>query len=256
MKRTVVVNPQYSELESFVKSIPQIFSREGVLIRKARNEVKVFDVDGLLVNVKRYCVPPFFVNRVVYTFFRGSKAERAYEYALRLLELDIDTPAPIAYIVEYQGGLLKYSYFVSIQVPHTRCYDEFVASEGAFDSEGEIVLSDFGRYTADLHTKGIYHKDYSPGNILFEMQDGRPQFCLIDINRMEFGELTMERSFKNFNRIYGTPEIYRIISRSYSEARGFDEEETYQEIIKARAKYINKQKMKPKRILSTLLGRS
>ena len=65
---------------------------EGKTIYKARNEIKVFEVDGVELNVKRYRVP-LLINRVIYRFFRQPKAVRAYEYALRLVAKGFETPA-------------------------------------------------------------------------------------------------------------------------------------------------------------------
>ena len=79
-----VINPAYGRFEDFVRRVPRIFSEEGKTIYKARNEIKVFEVDGVELNVKRYRVP-FLINRVIYRFFRQPKAVRAYEYALRLV---------------------------------------------------------------------------------------------------------------------------------------------------------------------------
>ena len=93
-----VINPAYGRFEDFVRRVPRIFSEEGKTIYKARNEIKVFEVDGVELNVKRYRVP-FLINRVIYRFFRQPKAVRAYEYALRLVAKGFETPAPIAHIL-------------------------------------------------------------------------------------------------------------------------------------------------------------
>ena len=53
-----VINPAYGRFEDFVRRVPRIFSEEGKTIYKARNEIKVFEVDGVELNVKRYRVPP------------------------------------------------------------------------------------------------------------------------------------------------------------------------------------------------------
>ena len=79
-----VINPAYGRFEDFVRRVPRIFSEEGKTIYKARNEIKVFEVDGVELNVKRYRVP-LLINRIIYRFFRRPKAVRAYEYALRLV---------------------------------------------------------------------------------------------------------------------------------------------------------------------------
>ena len=108
-----VINPTYNALSSFINRIPYIFDQEGALVFTARNQLKSYTVEGVDLIVKRY-KRPHLINRIAYTFFRPSKAKRAYEYALRLLELGIDTPMPIAYIEQKIAGLLSYSFFVSI----------------------------------------------------------------------------------------------------------------------------------------------
>lgn len=62
-----VINPAYRRFEDFVRRVPRIFSEEGKTIYKARNEIKVFEVDGVELNVKRYRVPHL-INRVIYRF--------------------------------------------------------------------------------------------------------------------------------------------------------------------------------------------
>src|ERR1035437_8356069 len=108
----IVINPTYSILSSFSSNIPTLFEQEGELVFKARNQLKSYSVEGFDVIVKRY-KKPHLINRIAYTFFRPSKAKRAYEYALRLSELSINTPAPIAYIEQNSCGLINYGYFRS-----------------------------------------------------------------------------------------------------------------------------------------------
>ena len=64
-----IINPAYGRFEDFVRRVPRIFSEEGKTIYKARNEIKVFEVDGVELNVKRYRIP-LLINRVIYRFFR------------------------------------------------------------------------------------------------------------------------------------------------------------------------------------------
>jgi len=39
-----IINPAYGRFEDFVRRVPRIFSEEGKTIYKARNEIKVFEV--------------------------------------------------------------------------------------------------------------------------------------------------------------------------------------------------------------------
>lgn len=158
-----VINPAYGRFEDFVRRVPRIFSEEGKTIYKARNEIKVFEVDGVELNVKRYRVP-FLINRVIYRFFRQPKAVRAYEYALRLVAKGFETPAPIAYILFRKKGFLGYSYFISLQSSYKTLY-----KVGQRPVEGnEDIFRALGTYMAELHEAEVYHADFSPGNVLYD----------------------------------------------------------------------------------------
>ncbi len=219
MKR-VVLNICHAALAGFVASIPKEFDLGGATIYNARNKIKVFTLpSGQKVNVKRYCQPLFF-NRLVYTFIRTPKAVRAYEYALKLITLGVPTPSPIAYILESGCGLLTQSYLITEQSSLSRMFYEF--GKGGIAGR-EFILDAFAQFTAQLHDKGVYHKDYSPGNILFDVINGIPQFTLVDINRMEFGPVDMDNGCRNFARLWGNTEMFELLAVSYAKARGFDE---------------------------------
>ncbi len=249
--RAITINPEFEQFRDFVERLPVIFDNEGVLIRKLRNVVKVFDIDGVKINVKRFCRPGI-INRVAYTHFRASKAERAYSYALRLLEMGIQTPAPIAVIIDKRGGLLDYSYFVSIQIAYQRNFAEF-KDLIELDNESKFILRELARFTAMLHEKGVYHRDYSGDNILYDIHDDYIDFSIVDINRMDFGAVSKTLSYKNFGRLYGTKESFEILARHYAEYRGFDVKESIKGIYGARLAWLNRARRKPKYILKTLL---
>ena len=219
MKMTI--NPAYHQLTAFVESIPQRFHTEGETIYKSRNEIKVFDVNGLKINVKQYKAP-FFFNRIVYTFFRPSKAYRAYTYAFRMLALGFETPTPIALMLLKKAGLIHRSYFISIQAPFSRNMYEF--GKGRLDGRTSIIRH-LALYTAKLHDAGIYHKDFSPGNILFQQTGDDVQFSLVDINRMQFGQVSIQKGCANFARLWGCGEMFRLLAKEYAIARHADIDE-------------------------------
>lgn len=117
--RVVFINRHYSWLSDFIVGIPSIFEGEGELIRDKRNVIKRFHLDGKCINVKQFCIPPYFWNRIVYCYFREPKALRAYTNAVKLQELGVGTPTPIAYMLFKKRGILSKCYFVSEQL----CYD-------------------------------------------------------------------------------------------------------------------------------------
>ena len=83
MSKQIIIHPKYSFLHSFIEHLPEVFLTEGEYIHDGRNKIKVFEINGLRINVKRYRIP-LLINRFIYLYFRKTKAERAYEYALIL----------------------------------------------------------------------------------------------------------------------------------------------------------------------------
>ncbi|MDR1003698.1 MAG: tyrosine protein kinase [Prevotellaceae bacterium] len=170
------------------------------------------------INVKRYAVPSLF-NRIVYSFFRKSKAERAFTYPNRLLQAGIETPRPIACLTNASFGLLAESYFISEQSPYRRNFYEFGNADIA---DCRDIVQALARFTAAMHEHGILHRDYSPGNILFDTVDGEYRFSLVDTNRMYFGKVSVEKGCANFARLWGQPAFFVELATRYAEARGAD----------------------------------
>lgn len=216
----IEVNPQYAYLRYFIETIPCIFEQQGVIDYSGRNTIKVIEHNGLLLNIKSFKVPHL-VNRLVYTTFRKSKAMRAYEYGCRLIEKNINTPYPVAYIEIRKGCLLGQSFYISIHEKPDGMMREFYTGSLA---GREDLLSGFAAFTADLHSKNILHQDYSPGNILYKKDTVGYSFMLVDINRMRFDQtVTLEEGCANLSRLWGNDEMISFIAKEYAKARKFDE---------------------------------
>ncbi len=215
----IQVNETYSLLTDFVRRIPEVFEAEGTLFYEGRNRIKIFEVDGLLLNVKRYHRPLLF-NQLIYGFLRKPKAVKAYCNALKLMESGFETPKPVACILEKRLGLLGFSYFVSLHHSAGNQIRDYWFSKG--EGEDKILLQAFARYSAQLHQAGIYHLDYSPGNILYEKKADGYHFTLVDINRMKFQDVGIEEACQNFSRLFEYDEAVRIVAAEYASRRGFD----------------------------------
>jgi len=173
-----VQHPKSPLPENFMQNLPEIFQNGGTIIHNARNQIRVFDVNGHKINVKKFCIPPI-VNRILYSLgWRTPKAQATYHNALEILKRGFDTPAPYGYRLERSGGLINFSYFVSEQVENMRPVRDA--------KDVPALIKALARYTADMHAKGLWHKDFTPGNILFRVENGTYHFCLVDINRFRF----------------------------------------------------------------------
>ncbi|HCC52169.1 MAG TPA: hypothetical protein DEQ30_09015 [Porphyromonadaceae bacterium] len=235
----IVVNPEYEYLREWIERIPSFFEKDGRIIHKARNILKVFSVDnGLDINIKRYKKPHFF-NRIVYSFFRKSKAARSYSNTLVILEKGFEAATAIAYIEIKEKGLFSDSYFVSIQCHHVEEIRGYC--EGSIAGREELIGA-FAKYSAMLHDSGIYHLDYSPGNILFRMENGSYRFYLVDVNRMKFMPVGIDAGCRSFARLSRSDEICRYIGCIYARSRKipFNEEKAIRLIIKYRNQFFRR----------------
>jgi hypothetical protein len=229
----IVIHSKYKHLAAFLENLPQIFHIEGTTIYKDRNEIKVFNTAKEEIIVKSFKIPQFF-NRLIYTFFRHSKAHRSYAHALILRKKQINTPQPVAYIENYKNGLLFDSYYITQ-------YKEYPGMMRELRYQPLIVhknLADaFARFTAHVHEQNVLPLDYSPGNILYEETDGEYHFCLVDLNRMRFLPVDRKRGSHNLRRLWGNDETITYIAKEYAKARGFDEQKTVESVLKAHAKF-------------------
>lgn len=229
------IRSEFLSLEAFLRSLPTTFEHHGETIYKSRNELKVFEQEGYLLNVKRYR-KPILANRIAYTFFRKSKARRAYENAQLLLSKGFETPMPVAFIELSKHGLLNDSYFISFHCPYKRLFREF--ADGSSIVGREEIIREFGVLLARLHDAGILHLDLSVGNVLFEKLADGYHFSLVDLNRMKFQRILQKKGCQNFERLRGNDDFFRLLAETYARERGFDEADCTQLVLKVKNKSI------------------
>ena len=71
-----------------------------------------------------------------------------------------------------------------------------------------------------LHQKGIFHLDYSPGNILIQQVGDVYNFTIVDLNRMKFLPVSFEKGIQNFRKLDADVETLRLIATKYAELCG------------------------------------
>jgi len=202
------------EIENIFKN----FCTNGLLLGKGeRNQIKLFDYKGQTINVKSFKIPNL-INKMVYTYFRKSKAERSFENAIYLLEHGIGTPQPIAYAENFSLLGLKDSYYASKHLEYDLTFRELVRDPDY--PERDQILASFTNFTYILHENGILFKDHSPGNTLIKKVNGIYNFYLVDLNRMVFKTLSMEERVQNFSRLTPKKEMVEKMSKSYAELTG------------------------------------
>lgn len=201
-----------AELLSLIENFDDLNGGTG-----ERNIIKILKFNGININIKAFKIPNI-INQVVYSFFRKSKAQRSFEYAIKLKNLGIGTPKPIAYFEYKSNSLFKKSFYVSEQQDCDLTYRELTTN---FDyPDYEDMLRAFTRFTYNLHEKGIHFLDHSPGNTLIKKKHKSYDFYLVDLNRMNFAPLDFETRIKNFAKLTIHKSMVEIMSDEYAKCIG------------------------------------
>ena len=138
----------------------------------------------------RHWVIKNFHNRGIYKklvyLLRSSKAERSYLRAEELVKNGFGTPRPIGYVEKKSSAFMTESYFITEFLDFdfdTRSY--FRGMEQAVGRvSAETFYKSLGLFARQLHNHGLYHKDFTDGNILVCVPDAEAGFFLVDLNRL------------------------------------------------------------------------
>ncbi len=225
----LILNPKFNNFKKELLNIRNIFNNSHESIHKARNELKIIELDGIKCVVKSFKIPHF-INKVAYTFFRDGKAKKSYLNAIKLMELNVNTPEPIGIIEFFSAGLLSESYFISIYEPYDFTIREVFHHE--VDNPTK-VLKQFVKFTYDIHQKNVWHVDYSLGNILItKLKNGFYEFSLVDINRMRFKTISALNGLKNFSKFWAKDNNDLItIAKEYASLSNFKEKKAIEIVI-------------------------
>ena len=202
-----VLDKAYIEL---LENIRKYFHNATYTLHKARNEIKVISFAEKNLVIKSFKIPHI-INKFAYSFLRDSKAKKSYFNSLKIIEF---VPKPIGYTEFTKFGVLYDSYFVSEEFKYDFTIRESLLDE-KFPNKNKIYKA-FAYFTYQLHEKGIYHLDYSPGNILIQNKNDEYIFKVIDINRMKFKVLSFDDRIKNFSKLWAQDEDLKIIIYEYA----------------------------------------
>ncbi len=220
------LNPSHKRLYEFVKALPALFDRgEGTVLHAGRNTIRLLVKEGEQLAAKRFKQPGV-LQGILYAHVRRSKARRSNTpYGSSASASGHRNRSPGS---EYRRkGRLTDSFYVS-RYSDLKPLSEFAARFP--DTASRPALDAFARFVADLHEKGIDHRDFNQGNILcgYNPEEGQWRFELIDINRMRFLDrpLTPRQCMINLRRLSCPAPSFLYILDRYAEARGWNIDDT------------------------------
>lgn len=223
MKEVFVVHPKYEAFRKELQHLFHSFENSGEYVTKGeRNVIKKVNLNDTAITIKKF-KDPNFIQRFVYQFLRKSKAKRSFEYASKLIDLDIKTPFPVAYAETFSAGLTT-SFYACEHINYD--FDFRVLIHQPKLPNREEILKQFTAFTFKLHENGINFLDHSPGNTLVvDKGTNEYEFYLIDLNRMRFEPMDFEKRMHNFRRLWPSKTMITIMAAEYAKLSGRSFEE-------------------------------
>lgn len=228
-----VIHPDFLHQSQKITDIIEHFDTKGTLfIDGKRNKIRLFDLDGMTVNVKSFKIPNI-INKLIYRFLRPSKAQRSYEFANILLEKGIGTPQPIAYFENREAFSLQDSYYMSEQLEADLTFRQLIEIPDYPDHEN--ILRQFTRFSFGLHEKGVEFLDHTPGNTLIRKTgEGQYAFYLVDLNRMNFHRhMSFKQRIVNMAKLTPETHLVEVMCDEYAKLYG----KPYDEVLALMVKY-------------------
>ena len=238
--RKVKVNKDFklnTQLVEFIKSVPNLFENKGDVLHNERNVIKKFTLGDKVLVVKRY-KRPFLFQRFIYSFFRQTKAKRAFLNARTLRSRGFVTPLELGYIEIWKKGLFEDGYLIT---EYTE--DAAIAELLVHRKEGSCkdLAKSFAKFVVNLHLNGIIHLDLNSTNVLYNKENNEFYFSLIDINRMKVypknKKISKEKCLKNLNRFTIDYDLFHYVLAEYAKYRGWNETETLIKAIELKKRF-------------------
>ena len=246
MSHKLQYNKDFKNFKNILLNIKSIFLKNSKIIHLARNELKTIEIQNIQTVVKAFRIPNI-LNQFVYAYLRNSKASKAFHNASTLHKLQVSTPEAIGYIEFFKFGLLKESFFISKEFKYDFTIAHIRDDQPTYKHK---VLEDFATFSYDIHKKGVWHVDFSGGNILIKKEKNNYIFSLVDINRMKFRKINEYEGLENFNKLWFNEEDLTTIAKTYAKLAKLDEKKAVKEILyhdkKLKDKVLLKRKLKGK----------
>jgi len=232
--------------KDFVKNIRDYFEQKNnKILYDKRNIIKIIEYENQKYVVKSFKIPHL-LNQIVYRFWRDSKAKRSFENSVHLRRIGINTPEPIGYIEFPTRFKFLESFYIS------KLFDFDFEIRAVFRdlefADRENILKRFIEFSYNLHKKGVYHIDYSPGNILVKKIDKKYTFSIIDVNRMKFVKLDNRLKMKSLSKLTKNSKDNEFMAKYYAKISKIDERILLKNLkiaVKEEQKYLdNKKRLK------------
>ena len=244
MRMKIEINEKFEKYRDFLERIPFEFDNLGELIYSKRNVLRVVQMGDFRVVINEFR-KIYLPNRIIYTYFRRSKGERAYRNSVKLISRGIHSPEPVAFINFYKGKLMHPSYYICLETDYRPVKEAYSLP---FEESSRIVKA-FADFTAEVQQKGVFHEDFNDFNILYARKGTSYDFSMIDTNRMTFCPYSYTRAMNNIRRLNMPTEVLGLFAGEYAKHTDLSGPKMLNMMVSTRLKHLERAEIR-KRIKS------
>lgn len=201
-------------LESLLAEIERVYADPAVTAQRffdtgtvrrihtsKRADVLTTEVPGCPVCVKYFHDRRLWVR--MRTFLGLAKGRRGYFAGLRLKQMGIRVPGPLACLEFRPFGPTIVVMEILKDILTVAGWFSDCQSKGGRIAVSYPLLTRFAEFAANLHRQGVYHRDFSPRNVMIQEVGNAPIFVLIDLEDVRFRtSVSRRRCIQNLARFY------------------------------------------------------
>ena len=183
----------FSNKNSLLKLTKTRSVATGTLPQSNSNDKKIF--------IKKYIVKSRLKGIV--NLISPSKAWREMYVGMKLINCGIPTAKPLLVGEKISNSQLKESYFITEEIPDAQPFISFIKQE-SFQKEKKEVLFKLANFVSWVHSKGLWHPDLSPKNILVSNINGNDlKLFVLDVDGGIFlKNISIWKRAKNLTQLF------------------------------------------------------
>ncbi len=182
---------------------------ECQILLESRNKIGAIKVQLNKENYSEITIKKFSfygLNKIKTLLF-PSKIVKSWKSANELLELEIPTPFPVAFLEKRERGFVNEGFFITERLNNVQEIRYLFMNLNS--SLMEKLISSLADFLNLCHARGVLHCDLSDGNILVYQKNKVFTFYLVDVNRIKFRKkIGLLRRIRNLVRL-GVPPSYQ-----------------------------------------------
>lgn len=187
---------------------------------------EIYPVDGphrlkaFEIGTRRAIVKKFegisVMERIRHRLGRTSPARLAYDNAMRLREMDVETPLPIAFVEEHGAIGLRRALYLAAEHSSASTISVLFCRTRHFDQR-EQALRAFAAFVHRLHERGIaFHRLEADNILLYQKADGW-HFVVLSTQNVRFRRPSgLAERMRTFARLYSDAALLQVLAEAYA----------------------------------------